>query len=508
MAGGTGETGYAQKGDTAIAYRVIGDGPVDIVFGAGFACHLDLLKGDPHCDAWVRGLARLGRLVVFDKPGTGLSDPLTGVPTMSDRVDDHLAVMDAVGSRRAVLVAFSEACAPALLLSATHPERVEALVSVSGVVRPTCDEGYLPQLEDYLESFIWKALWRSRESWGDGALVQSMSPFARTSPVYRRLSSTIERACASPGMARRIIDGLRAYDGRAAAEAVRVPTLVLNRSDEWVPADVATDLAERVQGARLAVLPGEEHLCYFGGEDLLQEIERFVGGTVRTAPPRRDDRALLTLLLTDIVGSTAAAATMGDDRWCALLARYHSAAADVVERLGGRVVKSLGDGTLAAFERPALALRAAATLHEMANDLDIEVRAGLHAGECELTGDDVAGIAVHLAARVAAKAEAGETLATTTVRDLVLGSDTQWEDRGTHELKGIPGSWPLVAVGGRGAQPPQPVPAGDGLRSRDRAMLVALGRAPVVTRAVLRGVGRWRSRTDPGPAALPVSRSS
>lgn len=501
MAGGAGETGYARKGDTSIAYRVIGDGPVDLVFGAGFACHLDLLKGDPHCEAWVRGLARLGRLIVFDKPGTGLSDPLTETPTLGDRVDDHLAVMDAVGSQRAVLVAFSEACAPALLLSATHPDRIEGLVTVSGVVRPTCDESYLPQLDDYLERFIWRHLWHSRDNWGDGSLVQSMSPFARSSPVYRRLSSTIERACASPGMARRIIDGLRAYDGLAAAEAVRVPTLVLNRSDEWVPKDVAVDLAERVPGAKLALLPGEEHLCYFGGEDLLAEIERFVGGTVSRAAPRREERALLTLLFTDIVGSTSAAADMGDDRWCALLARHHEVAADVVGRLGGRFAKSTGDGTLAAFDRPALALRAAALLHEAAEDLGIGLRAGLHTGECELVGDDVSGIAVHLAARVAAVAGERETLATATVRDLVLGSDVTWEDRGAHALKGVPGSWSLVAVSGRSAAPQAPVPTGDGMRPRDRAMMAAAGRAPVVTRAVLRTVGRWRVRPD-------VSRSS
>lgn len=508
MSGGAGETGYAHKGETSIAYRVIGDGPVDIVFGAGFACHLDLLRGDPHCDAWVRGLARLGRLVVFDKPGTGLSDPLLETPTMGDRADDYLAVMDAVGSSRAVLVAFSEACAPALVLSASHPERVEALVTVSGVVRTTCDADYLPHIEDHIEGVIWRNLWRARDNWGDGLLVQSMSPFARTSPVYRRLSSTIERACASPGMARRIIDGLRAYDGVAAAEALRVPTLVLNRSDEFIPADVAVDLADRVPGARLAVLPGEEHLCYFEGEDLLAEIERFVGGAVRSAGSRREDRALLTLLFTDIVGSTSTAADLGDDRWCALLARYDEAAADVVGRLGGRVVKSLGDGTLAAFDRPALALRAAAQLHETADDLGIWLRAGLHTGECELVGDDVAGIAVHLAARVAAQAEPGETRATSTVRDLVLGSATGWDDRGAHVLKGVPGSWPLVAVSGRAVPPPAPVLADDGLRSRDRAMLVALGRAPVVTRTVLRSVGRWRTRPDPGPDAVPVSRSS
>lgn len=499
MAGGSGETGYARKGDTSIAFRVVGDGPLDLVFGAGFACHLDLLRGDPHCDAFVRRLSRLGRLVLFDKPGTGLSDPLTAPPTLADRMEDHLAVMDAVGMSRALVVAFSEAAPPGLLLAATHPERVEGLVSLSGPVRFTCDVDYLPHLEEYLEGYIWAQMWHSYENWGDGSFVQALSPFVRGSAVYRRLAPTMERATASPAMARTIIQSLRRYDARSAAAAVRVPTLVVNREQEWVPADVARDLAERISGSRLALLPGDEHLCYIDGSDILQQIEAFVGGRSPRGSSRPEARALLTLLFTDIVGSTGAAAERGDDAWRSVLAQHDARAADLVERIGGRVVKSLGDGMLAVFDRPALALQAALALHTAATDLDLQLRAGLHTGECELVGEDVAGIAVHIAARVAALAPPGETLATTTVRDLVLGSLTSWSDRGEHVLKGVPGRWRLVAAG-PGRSPFVPQEPRNAMRPHDRALMSAAGRAPVMTRAALRWFGRLRSRAaDPSP---------
>jgi class 3 adenylate cyclase/pimeloyl-ACP methyl ester carboxylesterase len=501
MSWGSGEVAYARKADgTAIAYRVLGDGPVDLVFGAGLACHLDLLRGDPHCTSFFGRLARLGRVVVFDKPGTGLSDPLTAPPSIGDRADDHLAVMDAAGVRRAVLVRFSEAGGPAAVLAASYPERVEGLVLLSAAIRFTCDAEYLPELHDHLENHIWRALWHSYDHWGDGSLLLAISPWVRESLVYRRLAPSFERACASPAMLRTILTGLRTYDARAALAALRVPTLVVCRRDEWVPAGVAVDTAERVEGARLALLPGDEHLCYFGGDDIADQIERFVdGGPVggpSARPRRRDDRALVTLLFTDIVGSTTEAAAMGDARWRAVLAHHDAVLADTVDRLGGRVVKNLGDGALAAFDRPAVALRAAAALHEATADLGLQLRAGLHTGECELVGEDVVGLAVHLAARVAALAGPSETLATSTVRDLVLGSGTCWADRGSHVLKGVPGTWHVLAVGT--APEPAPVPVDEPPRAGGRAVLLAAGRAPAATRLAMRVLGRARS---PRPAA-------
>ncbi|MFP5218652.1 MAG: adenylate/guanylate cyclase domain-containing protein [Actinomycetes bacterium] len=497
--GGAADVEYARKGDTCIAFRAVGDGPVDLLFSAGLACHLDLLRGDPHADAFVRRLARTGRLLLFDKPGTGLSDPLSTRPTVADRAADHLAVLDAAGSERAVVIGFSEAVAGAAAFAATRPDRVEALVLLSGTVRPTVGETYLSELGPYMDDVVWRQLWHSARSWGDGSLALAVSPTIRASAVYRRLAPALERACASPGMARTIIEGFREYDALGALEEVRVPTLVVNRADEWVPAAVAVDHADRVPGAELAVLPGAEHMCYFGGDDLLARIERFVGGSAGSRSSRRD-RRLLTILFTDIVGSTDTAVSLGDTRWRGLLAQHDSTTRDVVSRLGGRVVKSLGDGALSVFEQPATALEAALALHELATSLGTSLRAGVHTGECEVVDDpldgaapgDVAGVAVHLAARVAARAGAGETLATATVRDLVLGSDVRFESRGRVALKGLPGTWPLVAVV-PGCRQPVAVPAEPpGLG--DRALVVAAGRAPVVTRTALRVLGRVRSR--------------
>lgn len=508
MSWGSGEVAYARKADgTAIAYRVLGNGPVDLVFGAGLACHLDLLRGDPHCTSFFGRLARLGRVVVFDKPGTGLSDPLTSSPSIGDRADDHLAVMDAAGIRRAVLVGFSEAGGPAAVLAASHPERVEGLVLLSAAIRFTCDAEYLPELHDYLENRVWRALWHSYDHWGDGSLLLAISPWMRESLVYRRLAPSFERACTSPAMLRAIVTGLRTYDARAALGAVRVPTLVVCRREEWVPAGVAVDTADRVEGARLALLPGDEHLCYFGGDDIADEIERFVDrgpSTGSARERRRDDRALVTLLFTDIVGSTNEAAAMGDARWRAVLQQHDAVLADTVDRLGGRVVKNLGDGALAVFDRPAVALRAAAALHQAAADLGLQLRAGLHTGECELVHEDVVGLAVHLAARVAALARPGETLGTSTVRDLVLGSGTSWVDRGSHVLKGVPGTWQVLAVAGeadRGAAPPPDDPT----TFSSRAVVLAATRAPAMTRLALRALGRVRTSSADPAATTPAA---
>lgn len=499
------EEGYARKGETSLAFRSVGDGPVDLLVGAGLACHLDLFKGDPGCDAWVRRLARMGRVVLFDKPGTGLSDPLAAMPTVDERVSDHLAVMDAVGSRRTILVGISEAVAPALLLAAQHPDRIEAVVAISGSPRLCCAEDYFPELDWYVEGYVWKVLWHSAEHWGDGTFMRAVSPNIRSSPVMSRMAPALERACAPPSMARLIIRSARDYDVRAALDAVRVPVLVLNRTEEWVPQVLAEDLAERIHGSQLAILPGDEHLPMFRGGDILSVVERFVGGGV--ASGRRPDRVLKTILFTDVVDSTDTAASLGDEQWRSTLAHLHEQADAVVGRLDGMVVKSTGDGVLATFDSPALALDAAARLHDSAESLGVSVRAGLHTGECELVGDDVAGIAVHIAARVAARATAGETLATATVRDLVLGSDTRWVDRGEHELKGVPGRWRIVAVdrSDRPLTPAVELPPPTGRRLSDRLFIGLIGRAPRLTRALIRAAYRNQDGRSKSGAAAPTS---
>lgn len=495
------EEGYARKGETALAFRTVGDGPVDLIVGAGLACHLDLFKGDPGCDAWVRRLARLGRVILFDKPGTGLSDPLAAMPTVDERVGDHLAVLDAVGSRRAIALGISEAAAPALLLGAQHPDRIEAVVAISGCPKFRTADDYLPHLERYVEDEVWKVLWHSAEHWGDGTFIRAVSPNIRSSPLYNRLAPALERACAPPSMARLIIRSVRDYDVRAALPAVGVPTLVVNRADEWVPADIARYLADRIDGARLELLPGDEHLPMFRGGDIISVIERFVGGGVPAQ--RRRDRLLKTILFTDVVGSTDAAAAMGDAQWRSTIVRLHEQATALVGQLDGTVVKSTGDGILATFDSPGGALDAAARLHASAQSIGVAIRAGVHTGECETMGDDITGIAVNIAARVSAAAGSGETLATATVRDLVLGSEVRWEDRGARELKGVPGRWQIVAVSDGDPASPPPMPAPSGRRVSDRLLIGFLGRAPGLSKALI-GLGHRRRVRRPHPEGSPA----
>lgn len=493
---------YAKRGDINIAYQAVGEGDVDIVFGAGLVSHLDLLWGDPNASSFFRRLGEFGRLLLFDKPGTGLSDPVVGLPTLDQRVGDFLAVLDAAGSKKAVVIGFSEAAAPAAVLAATHPERVEALVLVSGWARATSSAEYLPHMEGYIEN-CWKALSHSADHWGDGALLLALSPWFRKSPLYRRLAPSIERACTSPGMARSLISAMRHYDARAAMDAMSVPTLVVHRSDEFIPVECGRDAADRVRGARFVELPGDEHMCFLNGDDITDAIGEFLGGSRSTVT--RSSRALTTILFTDIVGSTSAAAAMGDDRWRALLAHHDAVAAEEVERHGGRLVKSLGDGILATFDRPLLSIRCARALATRARDFGVEIRAGIHTGECDLLGDDVAGIAVHIGARIANLAGPGEVVVSATVRDLVLGSGVHFAERGTHELKGVPGQWPVLCVVDDESADQAPAPNLDGaahtagaatptMRTFDKLAVRLAARAPWLTRPALRIGGKVRSR--------------
>jgi class 3 adenylate cyclase/pimeloyl-ACP methyl ester carboxylesterase len=490
------EVEYALRGDMSIAYQVIGDGPLDLIVGAGLVSHLDLMWADPNATSFLRQLGEIGRLILFDKPGTGLSDPVVGVPTLEQRVQDFLAVLDAAGSRRATVIGISEAAAPAALLAATYPERVEALVLVSGTPRTTCTEDYLPELEDYVENRVWKQCWHSAEHWGDGSLVLFLSPYFRNSTVYRRLAPSFERACTSPGMARSIIHGMREYDALPALDAIRAPTLVVQRTEEYIPVSFGRDFAERIAGAELTELPGDEHIPFFGGDDITEAIGVFLGGSRQVGT--RTARALTTVLFTDIVESTATAATLGDEHWHALLEHHDRIAGEEVERHGGRLVKKLGDGVLATFDRPLLSIRCAGALVDRLGELGLTIRVGIHSGECNLVDDDVTGIAVHIGSRVAGLGAAGEVLVSSTVRDLVLGSGVQFTDRGVHQLKGVPGDWNILAVSEdpnsdqRAATPgcvegrPQTSAAAATMRPLDKVLLRLASRAPWLTRPALR----------------------
>lgn len=494
---------YARRGDLSIAYQVVGDGPIDVIFGAGLVSHLDLMWGDPNASAFLRRLGEFGRLILFDKPGTGLSDPVVGMPTLEQRAHDFLAVLDAVGSQRAAVIGYSEASAPAALLAASYPERVEALVLLSGFARAVADEHWLPQCQDYLENVLWRMLWHSAEHWGDGREILTMSPWFRESPVYRRLAPSIERASASPGMARSIIHAMREYDVLPALDSIRAPTVVIHRTDEFVPVECGRDFAERIPGAKLVELPGDEHLHFFNGDDITDAIGQFLG---RSSPhSARASRALTTVLFTDIVDSTRTAATLGDERWAALLDHHDRITSEEVERHGGRLIKQLGDGALAVFDRPLMSIRCAGALIERVGELGVEVRAGIHTGECDVVGDDVAGIAVHIGARIAALARAAEVLVTATVRDLVLGSGVQFANRGVHELKGVPGEWQVLAVAADNSTDQRAVPGVSGepaatatMHRRDKALVALAARTPWLTRSALRVGGVIRPRRARG----------
>lgn len=494
---------YADRGGINIAYQAVGDGDVDIIFAAGLVSHLELMWADPHATAFLSRLAELGRLILFDKPGTGLSDPVVGAPTVEQRAQDFLAVLDAASSKRAVVIGYSEASAPAALLAATYPHRVEGLVLLSGFPKAHATDDFLPHMEQRLNHELWAPLRHSAEHWGDGSLALVLSPWMRSSAVYRRLAPSIERACASPGMARTLIEAMWDYDVRTVLDAIAAPTRVIHRIDEYMPIELGRELAERIGGAELVELPGDEHIHFFDGEDVTEAIGSFIGG--RPAARTRSSRALTTVLFTDIVDSTATAAAMGDDRWRALLARHDAVASEEVERHGGRLVKHLGDGLLATFERPLLSIRCARALVARAAELGVEIRAGIHTGECDVVGDDIAGIAVHIGARIATLGGPGEVVASSTVRDLVLGSGVHFADRGVHELKGVPGRWPVVAVADDDSadQAPQQDLEGEQrgagaavptMRRLDRAIVRAAGTVPWLTRPVLRAGGSIRSR--------------
>lgn len=437
---------YARHGALSVAYAVVGDGPVDLVFGAGLVSHIDLLWGDPHAFAWFQQLARTCRVILFDKPGTGLSDPVVGQPTLEQRVGDFLAVLDAAGARRAVVVGLSEAGPPAALLAATHPDRVEALVLLSTFARTAPAPDFVPSLHNHLEEALWPPIWRATTEWGNGEFLRFLSPWFRNNPVYSRLAPSIERVCASPSMARAIIHGLRNYDVREALGAVSAPTLVLARSEELIPPELGFDLADRISGARVKILPGDEHLSFFGGDDMADEILRFLD-TPTTSRPRSDrNRALLTLVYTDIVGSTSAAVSLGDHRWGSVVTRHDEITSEEAAKHDGRVVKTLGDGALMVFDRPAQAVRCAVTVRERVADLGVDLRAAIHAGECDIVGDDISGIAANIGSRLLAHADGAEIVVSGTVRDLTLGAGFELEPRGSVELRDLPGRWEILAV--------------------------------------------------------------
>ena len=438
-------TRYAQADDAAIAYQVIGDGPIDLVLVLGFVTHLDLQWESPMFAPFFDRIASFARLILFDKRGCGLSDPVRDVPTLEQRIDDVRAVMDAAGSKRAVLFGVSEGGPMSILFAASHPERVGALVLHGAMARTTEAPDYpwappAQALREAVDELI-------APCWGRDAqqMVELFAPSIAGHPAAAEFTARMERSAASPAMVQQIFEMFLDIDVRAVLPAIHVPTLVLHRhGDLVVNRGAGRELAGQIPGAKYVELDGIDHLPWAGDADeVLGEIEEFLTGARSLPEP---DRVLATVMFTDIVGSTERAAALGDARWRELLTTHHAAVAREVQRFRGREVKSLGDGCLATFDGPARAIRCGQAIVRSARSLDLEVRIGIHCGEVELIGDDVGGIAVHIAARVGALAGAGEVLVSSTIRDLVAGSGIAFENRGARQLKGIPEEWRLFAA--------------------------------------------------------------
>jgi pimeloyl-ACP methyl ester carboxylesterase len=447
------KTSYAQSGEVSVAYQVLGDGPPDLVYVWGWLSHLDFMWTDPTVTSFMRRLADFTRLIVFDKRGTGLSDPIGETPTFEERIDDIRAVMDAAGSERAALIGFSEGSAMAALFAATHPERTTALILYDSVAYGELAEGgdIDPEWAATADAII-----ATVDQWGEGKTKDWVAPTLPDNAMQRRFWGAFERASMSPGAARALLQAIQRMDIRPVLPMITVPTLVMHHAQSPIPASHGRLMADLIPGARYVEVPGRDHLPGAGNpEAIAGEVEEFLTGARSGG---RGDRILATVLFTDIVDSTRAASDLGDRGWRELLERHDALVRTQLARFRGREVKQTGDGFVARFDGPARAIRCACAITEEASGLGIQVRAGLHTGECELIDDDIGGVAVHVAARVGALAGPGEVLVSGTIKDLIMGSGIDLADRGAHELKGVPGQWRLFAVAVDGAETPPPMP--------------------------------------------------
>ena len=440
------ETRYARSGDVHIAYQEFGAGDLDLILVNGFTSHLELTWELEQAASFLDGLAAFARVLNFDRRGTGLSDPAGEAPTLEQRMDDVRAVMDAAGSERAALLGISEGVPMSILFAATYPDRAEALVCYGGLARTTAAPDYpWPRDADDLTVSGTELV---APHWGEGAMIEISAPSVAGDPAVRKWFGQLERASVSPGMLGSLFQMYLEIDVRDVVPSVHVPALVIHRThDRLVNVRNGRWLAEHLPNARLAELPGDDHALWLENAGaILGEIEEFLTGTRRAVEP---DRVLATVLFTDIVDSTKTASELGDQRWRELLEAHAEATRGALKGFGGREVKSTGDGFLATFDGPARGIRCAQAIAEACRPLGIRSRAGLHTGECEVIGgDDIGGIAVHIAARVSALAGADEVLVSRTVRDLVAGSGIEFVDRGRHQLKGIPDEWEILAVSG------------------------------------------------------------
>ena len=434
------DTRYAKSGHVRIAYQVVGDGPFDLVFVPGFISNLDLAWEDPaRAQVWTR-LAAFSRLILFDKRGTGLSDRIGGVPTLEERMDDVRAVMDAVGSRQAALFGISEGGAMSMLFAATYPERTRSLVLYGAYGHFRSWVVQSDQLEAALE--------RLEKNWGTGETLALFAPSLVHDDAYKRRHARFERLSASPSSATALMRMNSEIDVRPIVPSIRVPTLIIHREgDVRVKVEAGRFLAHQIPNAKYVELPGNDHLLWVGNtERVMDEVEEFLTGSRHTPEP---DRVLATVMFTDIVGSTKTAETIGDRAWRDLLDRHNVIVRREILLHRGREVRTTGDGFLIAFDGPARSIRCSLAISEAVEDIGLQVKAGLHTGEVEMTDNDLSGIAVHIASRIAAMAQPGQVLVSGTVRDLVAGSNIRFRDEGSHHLKGLEENVRLFAAGHR-----------------------------------------------------------
>jgi len=436
------ETRYAKSRDLNIAYQAVGEGPFDLIYVPGWISNVELMWDEPAHAHVLDRLASFSRLIAFDKRGTGLSDPVPPdrLPTLEERMDDVRAVLDAVGSEQAAVFGFSEGGLMSVLFAATYPERTTALVLYGVFAKRIWSPDYpwAPKPDD-----------RAREiedlerNWAERMDLDKLAP--SEGDAFKDRMATYFRRSASPGAAAALMRMNTQIDVRDVLPAIQAPTLILHRRDDLdASVEEGRWMAGQIPGAKFVELPGDAHTLWAGNTDeIVDEVEEFLTGARRGLEP---DRVLATVLFTDIVGSTAKATELGDRRWREILERHHSIVRQQLARYDGREVDTAGDGFLATFDGPARAIRCASAIQRAVPVIGLEVRAGLHTGECELHGEKVAGVAVHTGARVLGHAGPGEVLVSQTVKDLVAGSGIEFQDRGTHQLKGVPGDWRLYSV--------------------------------------------------------------
>jgi pimeloyl-ACP methyl ester carboxylesterase/class 3 adenylate cyclase len=432
------DTRYAKSGDVHIAYQVFGEGPINLVLASPFVSNVEHWWDEPDVARWLLRLASFARVVMLDKRGTGMSDRVAELPGLDERMDDLRAVMDAAGMEKAALLGISEGGPLCALFAATYPDRCTALVLYGSFARFA---SWFPTEEALAEFFSYVD-----QAWGSGGSLPMFAPSRENDPAFQRWWGRFERLGASPAAASALMRMNSQIDISGIVSTIRVPTLVIHRiEDVTINVEGGRYLAEHIPGARYIELPGKDHIPFVGDNafEIVDAIEEFLTGARAPVPV---DRVLSTVLFTDIVGSTEKAAALGDHRWRDLLDNHHATIRSNLARFRGHEVKTTGDGILATFDGPARGVRCACAIAGEIRRLGIEVRAGLHTGECEMFDDDVGGIAVHIGARVAALAGAGEVLVSSTVKDLVAGSGLRFGDRGSQSLKGVPGEWHIFAV--------------------------------------------------------------